>query len=64
MQSEVKQEEAAMGGGALNIPAKKVHGTELKGPPFISKPEVVFFKVPGSADYTSWKKSISSKKLN
>ncbi|XP_077940902.1 cilia- and flagella-associated protein 74 isoform X6 [Gasterosteus aculeatus] len=44
VQSEVKQEEAAMGGGALNIPAKKVHGTELKGPPFISKPEVVFFK--------------------
>ncbi|XP_062419540.1 cilia- and flagella-associated protein 74 [Pungitius pungitius] len=39
VQTEVKQNEPA-----LNIAAKKVHGTELKGRPFISKPAVIFFK--------------------
>ncbi|XP_054465778.1 cilia- and flagella-associated protein 74 [Anoplopoma fimbria] len=44
VQTEVKQEEPDMAGGKLNIPAKKLHGKELKGPPFISKPEVILFK--------------------
>ncbi|KAK5894290.1 hypothetical protein CesoFtcFv8_010998 [Champsocephalus esox] len=43
-QAEVKQEEPAMAIGKLNLPPKKVHGKELKGPPFISKPEVILFK--------------------
>ncbi|KAM8864226.1 cilia- and flagella-associated protein 74 isoform 2-T2 [Spinachia spinachia] len=38
-QTEVKQKDPALAGGALNIPAKK-----MRGPPFISKPEVIFFK--------------------
>lgn len=46
VQTEVKQEEPAMASGRLNMPAKKVHGKELKGPPFISKPQVILFKVP------------------
>lgn len=46
MQTAVKQEEPAMASGKLNMPAKKVHGKELKGPPFISKPDVILFKVP------------------
>ncbi|XP_068589913.1 cilia- and flagella-associated protein 74 isoform X3 [Cebidichthys violaceus] len=44
VQTGVKQEEPAMASGKLNIPAKKVHGKELKGPPFISKPGVILFK--------------------
>ncbi|XP_044067515.1 cilia- and flagella-associated protein 74 isoform X4 [Siniperca chuatsi] len=44
VQTEVKQEESAMASGKLNMPAKKVHGKELKGPPFISKPEEILFK--------------------
>ncbi|XP_037629906.1 cilia- and flagella-associated protein 74 isoform X4 [Sebastes umbrosus] len=44
VQTEVKQEESVMTSGKLNIPPKKVHGKELKGPPFISKPEVILFK--------------------
>ncbi|XP_069383318.1 cilia- and flagella-associated protein 74 isoform X2 [Paralichthys olivaceus] len=44
VQTEVKQEEAALSSGKLNVPVKKVHGKELKGPPFISKPEVLLFK--------------------
>ncbi|XP_031724564.1 cilia- and flagella-associated protein 74 isoform X4 [Anarrhichthys ocellatus] len=44
VQTDLKQEEPAMASGKLNIPAKKVHGKELKGPPFISKPEVILFK--------------------
>ncbi|KAM7404384.1 hypothetical protein PAMP_011732 [Pampus punctatissimus] len=44
MQTEVKQQEPAVAGRKLNMPTKKVCGKELKGPPFISKPEVVFFK--------------------
>ncbi|XP_034000525.1 LOW QUALITY PROTEIN: cilia- and flagella-associated protein 74 [Trematomus bernacchii] len=43
-QTEVKQEEPAMAIGKLTLPPKKVHGKELKGPPFISKPEVILFK--------------------
>ncbi|XP_033944059.1 cilia- and flagella-associated protein 74 isoform X2 [Pseudochaenichthys georgianus] len=43
-QAEVKQEEPAMAIGKLNLPPKKIHGKELKGPPFISKPEVILFK--------------------
>lgn len=47
VQTEVKTEEPAMASGKLNIPPlKKVHGKELKGPPFISKPEDILFKVP------------------
>ncbi|KAM7410971.1 hypothetical protein PAMA_021099 [Pampus argenteus] len=44
MQTEVKQEEPAMADRKLNMPTKKVCGKEMKGPPFISKPEVVLFK--------------------
>ncbi|KAK9515636.1 hypothetical protein VZT92_026264 [Zoarces viviparus] len=44
LQTDVKQEEPAMASGKLNIPAKKAHGKGLKGPPFISKPEVILFK--------------------
>ncbi|KAK5863236.1 hypothetical protein PBY51_000282 [Eleginops maclovinus] len=44
VQTEVKQEEPATASGKLNLPPKKVHGKELKGPPFISKPEVLLFK--------------------
>ncbi|XP_019132344.2 cilia- and flagella-associated protein 74 isoform X3 [Larimichthys crocea] len=44
VQTEVKQKEPAMASENLNRTAKKVHGKELKGPPFISKPEVILFK--------------------
>ncbi|XP_067447707.1 cilia- and flagella-associated protein 74 isoform X2 [Thunnus thynnus] len=44
MQTEVKQEEPATASGKLNMPTKKVCGKEMKGPPFISKPEVIVFK--------------------
>ncbi|XP_035863811.1 cilia- and flagella-associated protein 74 isoform X3 [Sander lucioperca] len=44
VQTEVKQEEPAVASGKLSIPPKKVHGKELKGPPFISKPEIILFK--------------------
>ncbi|XP_034446990.1 cilia- and flagella-associated protein 74 isoform X2 [Hippoglossus hippoglossus] len=44
VQTEVKQEEAAMTSGKLNVPAGKVHGKKWKGPSFISKPEVILFK--------------------
>ncbi|XP_039657369.1 cilia- and flagella-associated protein 74 isoform X5 [Perca fluviatilis] len=44
VQTEVKQEEPAVASGKLSIPPKMVHGKELKGPPFISKPEVILFK--------------------
>ncbi|XP_051280852.1 cilia- and flagella-associated protein 74 isoform X4 [Dicentrarchus labrax] len=43
-QTEVKQEEYATPSGNLNMPAKKVHGKELKGPPFTSKPDIILFK--------------------
>lgn len=43
-QTEVKQTEPVMTSEKFII-AKKVHGKELKGPPFISKPQVVIFKV-------------------
>ncbi|XP_056278610.1 cilia- and flagella-associated protein 74 [Pseudoliparis swirei] len=39
VQTEGKQEAPEM-----TFPAKKVHGKELKGPPFISKPKVILFK--------------------
>ncbi|XP_026187330.1 cilia- and flagella-associated protein 74 isoform X3 [Mastacembelus armatus] len=42
--TDVNQKDAVMESGKLNISAKKVHGKELKGPPFISKPEVILFK--------------------
>ncbi|XP_070696380.1 cilia- and flagella-associated protein 74 [Pempheris klunzingeri] len=42
--TEVKQEEPAMASGKLDLPAKKVHGKEFKGRPFISKPDVILFK--------------------
>lgn len=45
VQTEVKQKEPAMASENLNRTAKKVYGKELKGPPFISKPEVILFKV-------------------
>ncbi|XP_035511787.1 cilia- and flagella-associated protein 74 [Morone saxatilis] len=44
VQTEVKQEESATPSGNLNMPAKKVHGKELKGPPFTSKPDIILFK--------------------
>ncbi|XP_040915235.1 cilia- and flagella-associated protein 74 [Toxotes jaculatrix] len=44
VQTEVKQEEPAMSSGKLNMAAKKVHGKEFNGSPFISKPEVILFK--------------------
>ncbi|XP_071331418.1 cilia- and flagella-associated protein 74 isoform X2 [Trachinotus anak] len=43
-QTKVKQEEPAVASGKLIMPAKKAHGKELRGSPFISKPEVVLFK--------------------
>ncbi|XP_041802502.1 cilia- and flagella-associated protein 74 [Chelmon rostratus] len=42
--AEVRQEEPSMASGNFNMPTKKIHGKELKGPPFISKPEVILFK--------------------
>ncbi|XP_069550165.1 cilia- and flagella-associated protein 74 [Brachyistius frenatus] len=44
VQTEVKQEEPAAVGGKINTAAKKVHGRELNGPPFISRPEIILFK--------------------
>lgn len=44
-QTEVKQEEPAEDSRRSNMPPKKVCGKEFKGPPFISKPEVIHFKV-------------------
>ncbi|XP_053173341.1 cilia- and flagella-associated protein 74 [Scomber japonicus] len=43
-QTEVKQEEPAEASKRSNMPSKKVCGKEFKGPPFISKPEVIHFK--------------------
>ncbi|XP_068454495.1 cilia- and flagella-associated protein 74 isoform X2 [Clinocottus analis] len=42
--TEVNQKAPATTSGKLNVPARKVHGKELKLPPFISKPEVIVFK--------------------
>ncbi|XP_029292469.1 cilia- and flagella-associated protein 74 isoform X3 [Cottoperca gobio] len=44
VQTEVKQKEPALTSGKLNAPPKRVHGKELKGPPFSSKPKVILFK--------------------
>lgn len=46
VQTEVKQEQPAISSGNLNVIVKKVHGKELRGPPFLSKPEIIIFKVP------------------
>ncbi|XP_029994704.1 cilia- and flagella-associated protein 74-like [Sphaeramia orbicularis] len=43
-QTDVKQEGPTMTGGKLNVSAKKGCQKELKGPPFISKPEIILFK--------------------
>lgn len=43
-QTEIKEEEP-VASRKLNMTAKKVHGREMKGPPFTSKPEVILFKV-------------------
>ncbi len=45
VQTEVK-EELAMASGKLNMPAERGNRKQLKGPPFISKPEDILFKVP------------------
>ncbi|XP_030278233.1 cilia- and flagella-associated protein 74 isoform X3 [Sparus aurata] len=44
VQTEVKQEQPAISSGNLNVIVKKVHGKELRGPPFLSKPEIIIFK--------------------
>uniref|UniRef100_A0A3Q3XH14 Uncharacterized protein n=1 Tax=Mola mola TaxID=94237 RepID=A0A3Q3XH14_MOLML len=44
VQTEVKEEEPVMASGKLDLLAKKAYGKDLKGPPFISKPQVVLFK--------------------
>nr|XP_020468130.1 cilia- and flagella-associated protein 74 isoform X2 [Monopterus albus] len=44
MQTDVNQKEPHMAVGKFSVPAKKVHGKEFKGPPFISKPEGILFK--------------------
>lgn len=46
VQTDVKWEEPTLSSVKLNKPAKKVHGKELKGPEFSSKPQVILFKVP------------------
>ncbi|XP_047428401.1 cilia- and flagella-associated protein 74 isoform X2 [Mugil cephalus] len=43
-QAEIKQEEPVVASGKVSTAAKKVHGREMKGPPFTSKPEVILFK--------------------
>uniref|UniRef100_UPI0037E86F41 cilia- and flagella-associated protein 74 n=1 Tax=Semicossyphus pulcher TaxID=241346 RepID=UPI0037E86F41 len=44
VQTEVKQEQPAMASQKLNMPAKKVHGKQLRGTPFSSKPGIILFK--------------------
>lgn len=46
VQTEVKQEEPSAISGKIMSPAGRVHGKDLRGSPFISKPVVVLFKVP------------------
>ncbi|KAG7519814.1 hypothetical protein JOB18_016556 [Solea senegalensis] len=44
VQTKVQVEEPALACGKPSVPAKKVHGKELKTAPFTSKPEVILFK--------------------
>ncbi|KAM9342390.1 cilia- and flagella-associated protein 74 [Pholidichthys leucotaenia] len=44
VQTDVNQEEPAVVRGKLNSSAKKAEERKLKGPPFISKPDIVLFK--------------------
>ncbi|XP_072223136.1 cilia- and flagella-associated protein 74 [Leuresthes tenuis] len=41
---EEKKDEPSMAGGKLNTTSKNLCGKELKGRPFVSKPEVILFK--------------------
>ncbi|KAM9752856.1 cilia- and flagella-associated protein 74 [Menidia menidia] len=41
---EEKKDYPLLAGGNLNTNSKIINGKELKGPPFISKPEVILFK--------------------
>ncbi|XP_067384004.1 cilia- and flagella-associated protein 74 isoform X2 [Channa argus] len=43
-QADISQKEPAIPTRKLDGSAKKIHGKELKGPPFISKPDVIVFK--------------------
>lgn len=45
VQTQLRQEKPPIASGKLNMTAKRNRGKELKGPPFISKPEVILFKV-------------------
>ncbi|XP_036960629.1 cilia- and flagella-associated protein 74 isoform X2 [Acanthopagrus latus] len=44
VQTEVKHEQPAISSGKLNVVVQKVHGKELRRPPFLSKPEIIIFK--------------------
>ncbi|XP_063321127.1 cilia- and flagella-associated protein 74 [Pelmatolapia mariae] len=44
VQTQLRQEKPPIASGKLNMTAKRNCGKELKGPPFISKPEVILFK--------------------
>ncbi|XP_005459922.1 cilia- and flagella-associated protein 74 isoform X3 [Oreochromis niloticus] len=44
VQIQLRQEEPPIASGKLNMTAKRNRGKELRGPPFISKPEVILFK--------------------
>uniref|UniRef100_A0AAX7W772 Abnormal spindle-like microcephaly-associated protein ASH domain-containing protein n=1 Tax=Astatotilapia calliptera TaxID=8154 RepID=A0AAX7W772_ASTCA len=44
VQTQLRQEKPPIASGKLNMTAKRNRGKELKGPPFISKPEVILFK--------------------
>lgn len=46
MEIQEKQNKQAVASGKRNIPSRKVCRKEQKGPPFMSKPEVIVFKVP------------------
>lgn len=45
LQTEVREDEPDTTSRKLYVTSKSVHEKKLKGPPFLSKPEVVFFKV-------------------
>ncbi|XP_013865837.1 cilia- and flagella-associated protein 74 [Austrofundulus limnaeus] len=44
LQTEVQEDEPDTISKKLHVTSKKVHEKKLKGPPFVSKPDVVFFK--------------------
>ncbi|XP_017266687.2 cilia- and flagella-associated protein 74 isoform X2 [Kryptolebias marmoratus] len=44
LQTEAQEEEPDTASRKLNVTSKKVHEKKVKGPPFVSKPEVVLFK--------------------